>query len=106
MSQRRTTSKNLRRAGDVCAWAALGEVAGNLVGLLVSDSVILDTQLGHLFGMLVPAVQQLGVFSRFSTKRGRLLRDCLRDADLLFIRDQITKKEHKELRSRCLKKWK
>lgn len=100
-------SKIAKRAGQSLSWFTIGQVLGRLAGLLVPDNIITDDLIAHSLASLLAAISALGLFSRFKSRAGTDLSDCLSDADLLFSQGRISERELNLLRQKCLEKhWK
>jgi len=96
---------NYKGAGNVMAYSAIGEVVGNVIGLIIPDSYVSDSNIGHALGILLGAMYSLGWIPGYKTKTVSDLKKKLLDIDRLFLQDKITEEERTELRKKCLEDY-
>jgi hypothetical protein len=98
-------SNNLKPASEYMGWCAIGEVIGNLIGLLIPHTRISGANLGHISAGLFGGLYALGVLKKYKSREATDLNRSLLDIDKLFYENKITEQEREELMEICLNNY-
>lgn len=101
---RNRSAGRMEAIGAAASWGVIGQAVGLVVSLFIPDRWISDFAIISWTGGVVAALYGIGVVRNGTPPPLMDVAKCLRAAQLLFIKNAVTRKEYKALRESCIKR--
>jgi len=105
LSKLKSSKNKLKKVGTAVTFGTVGEVVGLIAAQFISDAFLPDYLIAHGTGVLFGLIGTLFFSSKYNTEPGKTLRDCLSDADLMFLDNLIDEKQRLRMRDSCMEKF-
>jgi hypothetical protein len=99
-----SSATRLDRLGVAGSWFIIGQAFGFVASFFVPEAIITQIELTSCTGALAAALYGIGVLRKWARPPLYDVQRCLRNAQLLFVRNLITDRQYEHLQWYCLRK--